>query len=174
MQGAVSVWSHLVLLSSTAASLQLGRSSNPTQSHVLWSKSTGFFCCWSFLFFPLYNSSASRGRHPTIPESHLSKGLKSSLSENSSLCFILIAPPITNHISSVSTSGGMKNSLSLVTSLYVGILGPLALWSLFCLLFLRHCKLIFFAGGFLFFFGRRKIIRRGRRRKVGERRELRM
>lgn len=169
------MWSHLVLMSSTAASLQLGRSSNPTQSHVLWSKYTGFFCCCSFLFFPLYNSSASHGRHPTVPESHMSKGLKSSLSEKSSLCFILIAPPTTNHISSCfNLRGDEEQPVTGHQPLYVGIPGPLALRSLFCLLFLRHCKLIFFAGGLLFFSGRSKIIRRGRRRKVGERRELRM
>lgn len=144
----------------------------PTRAHVLWSKSSVSFCC-SLFSSP---SAVPLPPHPTIPESHLSKGLKSSLSENSSLCFILIASPATNHISSCfNLGGGVKNGLSPVTSFCMW--EPLSLWlyevfSVFSSGTVNSSPLLVVGvGGFLFFSGRRKILRGGRR-KAGERREL--
>lgn len=75
----------------------------PTQAQVLWVKSAV-----SFVPPPV--------RFPCLPiplflRATCPKGLKSSLSENASLGFILIASPATNHISSCFNlrGGGMKN-----------------------------------------------------------------
>lgn len=73
-----------------------------------------------FFLFSLHISPASY-KNPTIPESRLSKGLKSSQSEISPLCFILPAPPPTIHVCSYfNLRGGGEQPVTGHQGLYVG------------------------------------------------------
>ena len=106
--------SHLVLMRPSEAGL-------PARSRPRFSGGSpldlfGFILPFFSLHIP---PCLSWKRDPTLPRHHLSKGLTCSLSEISSLCFILTAPSATNHVSSRLTPEAMMNSLSLGTSLCV-------------------------------------------------------